>query len=80
MPSFGGMLPAAVIWDLTAYVRGISAEPEGQWGETISRDAFRIEQVPAEVSATVNPWAGTEPFGFGQPPFTQAKRPGEPGQ
>jgi cytochrome c oxidase cbb3-type subunit 3 len=36
MPSWGGRLPDSVIWDLVAYVRGISKTPAAPWGKTVS--------------------------------------------
>lgn len=68
MPSWGGMLPDAVIWDLVAYVEKISQAPETEWGTTISHQSPAIEQVPAEYQTTDDPWAYTEPFGHGQAP------------
>lgn len=69
MPAWGGILPDAVIWDLVAYVKQLSNEPQtGSWGQTISPDAMKIEQAPAEFTTTPNPWAYTEPFSRGQKP------------
>ncbi len=68
MPSWGVMLPQNIIWDLVAYVRSISRDPSPTWGKTVSRDALKIEQVPAEFSKTATPWSETERFSFGQKP------------
>jgi cytochrome c oxidase cbb3-type subunit 3 len=68
MPSWGAMLPENIIWDLVAYVRSISRDPSTKWGQTMSHDAFKIEQAPAEFAKTATPWNQTERFGFGQKP------------
>lgn len=74
MPTFGGLLPDDVIWDLVAYV-GRLAKDDGQWGRTTSLGAFTVEQVPSHYVDTIDPWAHTEPFSFGQPPFTKVEQP-----
>jgi cytochrome c oxidase cbb3-type subunit III len=68
MPSWGAMLSESIIWDLVAYVRGISRAPTSGWGQTFSRDAFQVEQIPGEFAQTTTPWSQTERFGFGQKP------------
>ncbi|RTL88505.1 MAG: di-heme cytochrome c [Hyphomicrobiales bacterium] len=68
MPSWGAMLPENVIWDLVAYIHSISRDPAPTWGKTVSREALKIEQVPAEFSKTATPWSETERFSFGQKP------------
>ncbi len=68
MPSWGVMLPENIIWDLVAYVRSISRDPSPTWGKTVSPEALKIEQVPAEFAKTATPWSETERFGFGQKP------------
>ncbi len=73
MPAWGGLLPDQVIWDLVAYIRGISKEPAGEWGKTTSAGGFTVEQVPAEFKSTPTPWQYTEPFTSGQPPAETAK-------
>jgi cytochrome c oxidase cbb3-type subunit 3 len=74
MPSWGGVLPDSVIWDLVAYVTQISQAPESSWGTTISLKTLTIEQVPAEFEETANPWQYTEPFSFGQKPNSETKQ------
>ncbi|WP_442755683.1 c-type cytochrome [Methylocystis sp. JAN1] len=68
MPSWGAMLPENIIWDLVAYVGSISKDPSSTWGETMSHDAFKIEQTPAGFAQTATPWSQTQRFGFGQKP------------
>lgn len=69
MPTWGGMLPDSVIWDLVSYVQSISDEPaNGEWGKTTSASGFTIEQVPAEKLTVPNPWDHVEKFSFGQKP------------
>lgn len=68
MPAWGATLPESVIWDLVAYIEAISKEPRKSWGETLSRDTLKIEQVPAEFVQSTNPWSHTRSFGFGQRP------------
>jgi cytochrome c oxidase cbb3-type subunit 3 len=68
MPAWGSMLPPEVIWDLVAYVKSLSAEPDHGWGRTISKDAPGIQQAPAELVTTDKPWSQTQPFGNGRKP------------
>jgi cytochrome c oxidase cbb3-type subunit III len=68
MPAWGALLPSGVIWDLVAYVRSISDEPDNGWGNTTSIEAMKIEQVPAEFQSTPTPWQHTQPFTDGQKP------------
>lgn len=81
MPAFGAMLPDKVIWDLAAYVKSISDAPSTEWGKTTSPHGFTTEQVPAEYKSAADPWAYTEPFSYGQPPFRKVnQKTGEPEQ
>lgn len=73
MPSWGGVLPENMIWDLVAYIHSISRDPSRTWGQTMSHEAFAIEQVPAEFVKTATPWAQVQRFGFGRKP--SEKRP-----
>ncbi len=70
MPAWGGVLPENVIWDLVAYIEGISKAPDTQWGTTVSPaiNMPAIQQVPAQFKQTPTPWEFTEPFGNGQAP------------
>jgi cytochrome c oxidase cbb3-type subunit 3 len=70
MPAWGSTLPPSVIWDLVAYIRSISQQPEKQWGTTTSLDDFKSaqEQVPADRLQSTDPWNHLEPFTFGLPP------------
>ena len=70
MPAWGVMLPDSAVWDLVAYIRSISDAPETEWGQTISRSPSSpsIQQVPAELVTSAQPWAHTEPFGNGRKP------------
>jgi len=68
MPAWGAMLPDNIIWDLVAYVRNIGRQPKESWGQTISTQQPRIEQVPAEYFQSANPWSQTEAFSHGQKP------------
>ncbi|CCJ08485.1 c-type cytochrome [Methylocystis sp. SC2] len=68
MPAWGAMLSNEIIWDLVAYVESISQAPSKGWGRTISRDALKIEQTPAEFIETAKPWSYTQRFNFGQKP------------
>lgn len=63
MPAFGAMLPDRTIWELVAYVKGISAQPDGQFGATTSAAPARpsTEQVPAGRSQSTTPWQFMEP-------------------
>jgi cytochrome c oxidase cbb3-type subunit III len=64
MPAWGSVIPNDVVWDLVAYVRGLSAGPQSEWGRTISPTSPEVEQVPAELNQTPNPWQQTELFTF----------------
>jgi cytochrome c oxidase cbb3-type subunit 3 len=68
MPAWGAMLPEAVIWDLVAYVRGLSDVPKEEWGRTVSATSPALEQVPAESMQTARPWEHTRKFSSGQKP------------
>ncbi len=69
MPAWGTVLPDEVIWDLVSYIESISNAPSTEWGQTISHNYPKVEQVPAEFQTTPNPWAYTQPFMKGmQPP------------
>jgi cytochrome c oxidase cbb3-type subunit 3 len=68
MPAWGAMLSDEIIWDLVTYIESISQSPSKGWGQTISRDALKIEQTPAEFVETANPWGFTQRFNFGQKP------------
>jgi cytochrome c oxidase cbb3-type subunit 3 len=70
MPSWGGVLPDSVIWDLVTYIGKISNEPNRQWGRTFSADPLspEVEQVPSEQVSTADPWSATKSFNFGQKP------------
>ncbi|EAU39924.1 FixP1 Di-heme cytochrome c [Fulvimarina pelagi HTCC2506] len=76
MPAYGTMLPDAAIWQLVAYVKSISQDPNAEnWGTTVSLDAMTIEQVPAEYQDTVDPWSNTKDFSFGKDPYADAEPP-----
>jgi cytochrome c oxidase cbb3-type subunit 3 len=68
MPAWGAMLPDGIIWDLVAYVRNLGRQPNQSWGETVSAQQPKIEQVPAEYFQSANPWSQTEAFSHGQKP------------
>ena len=69
MPAWGAVLPNEIVWDLVAYVRSISNAPVGkEWGTTVAPGSPAIEQVPAELQSTANPWAYTQKFSNGQKP------------
>jgi cytochrome c oxidase cbb3-type subunit III len=70
MPSWGGVLPPSVIWDLVSYVGKLSNAPSTEWGTTFSRSPLSpsLEQVPTEQITTDEPWAHTEKFTSGQKP------------
>ncbi|MBV8962545.1 MAG: c-type cytochrome [Hyphomicrobiales bacterium] len=70
MPSWGGVLPTSVIWDLVTYVGKLSNAPSSEWGTTFSRSPLspNLEQVPTEQITTDEPWAHTEKFTSGQKP------------
>jgi cytochrome c oxidase cbb3-type subunit 3 len=73
MPSWGALLPDAVIWDLVSYIKSISNAPSPQWGQTISAQSPNIQQVPAEFEQTATPWKFTQPFSQGQKPTEHAQ-------
>lgn len=68
MPAWGATLSDEIIWDLVAYVQSISQSPQSGWGRTISRDALKIQQTPAEFVETASPWDFTQRFSFGRKP------------
>ena len=70
MPSWGGVLPSSVIWDLVTYVGKLSNAPSSEWGTTFARSPLspNLEQVPTEQITTDEPWAHTEKFTSGQKP------------
>jgi cytochrome c oxidase cbb3-type subunit III len=68
MPAWGAMLPPEVIWDIVAYVKSLSAQPDDGWGRTVSKTSPTIQQVPAELVITDKPWTQTQPFGNGRKP------------
>src|ERR1044071_1004978 len=68
MPAWGATLPDNIIWDIVAYVRNIGRQPKETWGQTISAQHPKIEQVPAEYFQSANPWSQTEAFSRGQKP------------
>jgi cytochrome c oxidase cbb3-type subunit III len=74
MPVWGAMLPDHIIWDLVAYVRRM-ARDGASWGRTVSLESFTTEQVPSGYVNTIDPWAHTQPFSFGQPPFQKVDTP-----
>lgn len=63
MPAFGAMLPDRTIWELVAYVQGISAKPGVPFGATtsVNPDMPSTEQVPAGRSLSTTPWQFMEP-------------------
>ncbi|MER0236649.1 c-type cytochrome [Fulvimarina sp. MAC8] len=76
MPAYGTMLPDAAIWQLVAYVKSISKDPNAEnWGTTVSLDAMTIEQVPAEYQDTADPWSNTKEFSYGQDPYANSEPP-----
>ena len=46
-----------IIWDITAYIQSISKSPTTGWGKTASRDAWTVQQIPAEFSSRRVPGA-----------------------
>lgn len=68
MPAWGAMLPDNIIWDLVAYVRNLGRQPKQSWGDTVSAQQPKIEQVPTEYFQSANPWSQTEAFSHGQKP------------
>ncbi len=69
MPTWGGMLPDTVIWELVSYIKSIS-HPATSFGRTISREPQQpdVEQVSANQITTAQPWKFTQPFSKGQRP------------
>jgi cytochrome c oxidase cbb3-type subunit 3 len=63
MPAFGAMLPDRTIWELVAYIQGISKQPGDQFGATTSANPAspETEQVPAGRSQSTTPWQFMEP-------------------
>lgn len=63
MPAFGAMLPDRTVWELVAYIQGISEKPGPQFGTTtsLSPQSPDTEQVPAGQISTTTPWKYTEP-------------------
>jgi cytochrome c oxidase cbb3-type subunit 3 len=63
MPAFGAMLPDRTIWELVAYIQGISAPPVDQFGATTSAAPAMpsTQQVPAGRSQSTTPWQFMEP-------------------
>lgn len=74
MPAWSQMLPEDAIWDLVAYIQSISKQEQQAWGRTVSTDTFKIEQVPAQIISTPDPWAHTRPFSFGRQTSDQQKQ------
>lgn len=70
MPAWGAMLPDRTIWELVAYIKSISNEPNKSFGKTISVNppSPTIEQVPVEKVTSPTPWQYTEKFSEGQRP------------
>ena len=68
MPAWGSVLPNQTIWDLVAYIRNLSKAPTKEWGQTVSANSPRIEQVPAEINQSPTPWQQTQPSKKGQKP------------
>jgi cytochrome c oxidase cbb3-type subunit 3 len=64
MPAFGAMLPDRTIWELVAYIQGISEKPSAAFGSTTSLNPQSPdeEQVPAGKMETTRPWDYTEPM------------------
>ena len=62
MPAFGAMLPDRTIWELVAYIQGISEKPGTTFGTTTSLEpqSPNIEQIPAGKMETTQPWSHTE--------------------
>lgn len=69
MPTYAELLSEDAIWSLVTYIESISREPAREtWGQTVSVESFTIEQVSATEIDTVDPWAHTQPFSYGQKP------------
>ncbi len=79
MPAWSAMLPDDIVWELVAYIRSITAPApaDGRFGHTISgaQLAQGVEQIPAEMLDTLEPWQHTEPFSSGQRPQAQGGEP-----
>jgi cytochrome c oxidase cbb3-type subunit 3 len=73
MPAWGELLSPDGIWDLVAYITSISSAPEDGWGQTTSLSASlpAIQEIPAELVSTPEPWMQTEPFGNGRKPVAE---------
>jgi cytochrome c oxidase cbb3-type subunit 3 len=63
MPAFGAMLPDRTIWELVAYIQGISARPGPEFGATTSATPPMpsTEQIPAGRIQSTTPWQFMEP-------------------
>jgi cytochrome c oxidase cbb3-type subunit 3 len=63
MPAFGAMLPDRTIWELVAYIQGISARPGPEFGATTSATPPMpsTEQIPAGRNQSTTPWQFMEP-------------------
>jgi cytochrome c oxidase cbb3-type subunit 3 len=72
MPAFGAMLPDRTIWELVAYIQGISKQPGPQFGATTSAapPMPSTEEIPAGRSQSTTPWQFME----SRPP--EGARPG----
>jgi cytochrome c oxidase cbb3-type subunit 3 len=73
MPAWGNILPTSTIWELVSYIEKIWKRPGGKFGITTSLNppSPAIQQVPAEILQTTDPWAHVEPFSDGQKPASQ---------
>jgi cytochrome c oxidase cbb3-type subunit 3 len=62
MPAYGAMLPDRTIWELVAYIQGLSDDPDHSFGTTTSANPSPtpIEQVPFGQAETPTPWKYTE--------------------
>jgi cytochrome c oxidase cbb3-type subunit III len=70
MPTWGAVLPDAVIWDLVTYIGKLSNEPNRQWGRTFAPAPLTpdVEQLPSQQVTTADPWSATRKFSFGRKP------------
>jgi cytochrome c oxidase cbb3-type subunit III len=70
MPAWGEILPESTIWELVAYVQSIAHPSISTFGETVSRTPASpaVEQTPAELLQTTDPWSYTTSFRNGQKP------------
>lgn len=70
MPAWGAMLPDRTVWELVAYIKSISDDPDKAFGKTTSANppSPAIEQVPAEKITTPTPWKYTQKSSNGQTP------------